>query len=87
MLRLKCKKSTLSAHDFLDHFKDLANLSVKNQDDIIDGEAHSLDNNYIPDNVVDELNNVITVDEVKFAIVNLKLGKSAGPDQLNSIID
>ena len=60
----------------------MANLSVNNQDDVIDNEAHTLDNNYIPDNVVDELNDVITVDEVKFAISNLKLGKSAGPDQL-----
>ena len=70
MLRPKCKnaQSTLSAHDFLDHFKELANLSVNNQDDVIDNEAHTLDNNYIPDYVVDELNDVITVDEVKFAI-------------------
>ena len=54
MLRPKCKnaKSTLSAHDFLDHFKELANLSVNNQDDVIDSKAHTLDNNYMPDNVV-----------------------------------
>ena len=71
-----------SAHDFVDHLKELANLFVNNQDDVIDSEAHTLDNNYLPDNVVDELNDVITVDEVKFAISNLKLGKSAGPDQL-----
>ena len=84
MLRPKCKnaQSTLSAHDFVDHFKELANLSVNNQDDVIDNEAHTLDNNYIPDNVVDDMNDVITVDEAKFAISNSKLGKSAGPDQL-----
>ena len=63
MLCPKCKnaKSTLSAHDFSDDFKELASLSVNNQDDVTDSEAHTFDNTYVPDNV-DELDDVITVD-------------------------
>ena len=48
-------KFTLSAHHFLDHFKELAYLFVNNQDDVIDSEADTFDNTYVPDNVVDEL--------------------------------
>ena len=75
MLQPKCEnaKFTLSAHHFLDHFKELANLSVNNQDDVIDSEAHTFDNNYVPDNVVDELKGHAQTKIIKKSVISFWL--------------